>query len=107
MNPSFPLRSSLGIGAPVGNATIGGFISITMLSGYDPAPGSFFDVVAADSISNTANLTGTTVSGFTFAASEVIAGDGREVLRLTVVPEPEGIMLFAAGALGLLFRRRR
>jgi hypothetical protein len=70
----------------------GGTIALNLLNGFDPALGTTFDVLTADTIANTASISGTTPSGRLFSPTIVTGGDGREVLRLVVVPEP-GLVL--------------
>jgi autotransporter family porin len=102
----------LDIGAGgVGTATFaaGGLLHVDTLSGFDPAPGTTFDVVLADTITGLPVVNGTTPSGNTFAPSLASAGDGRQALRLTVVPVPEpgSIALVGLGLSSLAFGRRR
>ncbi|HEX2747033.1 MAG TPA: hypothetical protein VHM91_03460 [Verrucomicrobiales bacterium] len=75
---------SLGEGASAGNAFLGGTIAVNLIGGYDPAPGTSFDVVMADTITISALVTGTTPGGNIFEPSIVTGGDGRAVLKLTV-----------------------
>ncbi|MHA3770630.1 hypothetical protein ACXR0O_03720 [Verrucomicrobiota bacterium sgz303538] len=92
----------------VASASISGKISVRLLNGYEPALGSTFDILSADSITNSASIIGTTPAGNIFAPSTVIGGDGREVLRLTVVPEPNtGFFLIVASAVLFSSRFRR
>jgi len=104
-------RVDIGIGTNVASATLAGTIAVNTLSGFDPALGSTFDVLTADTVSSTAVATGLTPSGNAFAASVVPAGgvDGRDVLRLTVVPAPEPgtITLLGLANASLALRRRR
>ena len=101
---------NIGADAAVGNATINGTIAVETLSGFDPAVGSTFDVLAADDVTlGAVSVTGTTPGGNTFAASVVTGQDAREYLRLSVVPIPEptaALALLAGGGL-LLGRSRR
>jgi hypothetical protein len=101
----------VGAGASVASATLAGTIAVNLLNDFDPALGDTFSILYADSIVNTAAVTGLTPSGNGFQASVVAtaAPDGRDVLRLTVVPapEPSAIALAACAALGLGFRRSR
>jgi hypothetical protein len=101
----------VGAGASVASATLAGTIAVNLLNGFDPALGDTFSILYADSIVNTATVTGLTPSGNGFQASVVAtaAPDGRDVLRLTVVPapEPSAIALAACAALSLGFRRSR
>jgi hypothetical protein len=71
-----------------GTANIAGKISVNFLNGFDPTLGSIFDIVIADTITNTAAVIGRTPSGNYFQPSIVAAGDGRQILRLTVIPPP-------------------
>jgi len=101
-----------------GEANIGGLIQVMAVDGYLPLAGDFFDLITADSIVD---------SGFAFEFADMSAGLGldlvgsivdlgpRTVLRLTIqegqsstsVPEPGTAGLLAAGALILLWRRKR
>jgi hypothetical protein len=86
-------------------SSISGTIRVNPL--FEPAMGSVFDILSADTVINSATIVGQTAAGKSFAASIAKAGDGRDVLRLTVVPEPGSVALLG-GALGLLsFRRPR
>jgi hypothetical protein len=91
----------------VGTANLAGTIAVSTLGGFDPDLGSTFDVLTADSIVNAALVSGTTPGGRTYAASIVPGTDGRDVLRLTVVPEPASLGTLGVAALGLLARRPR
>ncbi|MGI8966732.1 MAG: PEP-CTERM sorting domain-containing protein, partial [Limisphaerales bacterium] len=88
-----------------GAAILAGTISLTLLHDFDPAPGSFFDILTAGSIANAATVAGQTPSGFGFDPSIVSGGNG-QLLRLTVVPEPGTFVLFGLSALGFIFRGR-
>jgi hypothetical protein len=97
----------IGAGAPVGTATLAGTIALNLLNGFDPGLGSTFDILTADTIANTASISGTTPSGRLFNPTIVTGGDGREVLRLVVVPEPGSCLLAAVGAAVFSGLRRR
>jgi hypothetical protein len=95
----------IGSGAPVGVASVAGTISVTLLNGYNPAPGLTFDILTADTITNSATVSGMTLDGSAFQPSIVTGGDGRMVLRLTVGPSRPRIAGFAlvGGAFQLSF----
>ncbi|MEP6662128.1 MAG: hypothetical protein ABJC04_00565 [Verrucomicrobiota bacterium] len=76
---------SIGAGTPVGTANLAGTIAVNVLDGFDPALNQTFDILTADTITSTASVTGSTPSGNGFQSSIVTGGDGRMVLRLTVV----------------------
>ncbi|HWB04345.1 MAG TPA: hypothetical protein VG796_15050 [Verrucomicrobiales bacterium] len=81
---------TIGAAASNGSAVLAGTIAVTLLGGYDPALGTTFDILTADNIANSANITGLTDAGYRFAPSLVTGGDGRQVLRLTVATaEPD------------------
>jgi hypothetical protein len=93
--------------AIVATASISGTIAVNLLNGFSPVRGSIFDILSADVITNSAAVTGSTPGGDFFAASTVIGGDGRQVLRLTVVPEPGSVALVGASLVALSTRRLR
>lgn len=97
----------IGAGDQVGTATILGNIAVAPFRGFDPALGSTFDVLAADTVTFDAVVTGRTPSGLSFEAAEVVGSDGREVLRLTVVPEPSTCALLLASSVVVAIQRRR
>ena len=101
-------RVDVGAGTNAAGAVLAGTIAVNLLDGFNPATGSTFDVLAADTVESTALVTGQTASGDTFVPSVVTGDDGRQVLRLTVtaVPEP-GVLGLAAGFGGLMFASRR
>jgi hypothetical protein len=90
-----------------GSATLDGTISLSLLNGFDPAPGSTFDILKADSIVNNAVLTGATPSGRTFASTIITGGDGRQVLEVIVVPEPTSLAFAALAGLPMCAWRYR
>ncbi len=75
-------------GTGTGNANLAGRITVNLLNGIDPAVGTTYDVLTADTITNTAAVIGRTPSGNYFEPSIQAGGDGRQILRLTVVPPP-------------------
>lgn len=102
----------IGSGASVGDATLAGQILINLLSGFDPALGNFFDILTADTITYSGTVIGTTPGGNTFEAMTLIdqGPDGRDILRVTVVPEPGVLGLAGISAvflLGWAFRKRK
>ncbi|MDB6152212.1 MAG: autotransporter-associated beta strand repeat protein [Chthoniobacteraceae bacterium] len=97
----------IGAGTPVGTATLAGHISVSLLNFFNPTLGSTFDVLTADVITDTSAVLGQTSSGLGFASSVVIGNDQRQVLRLTVVPEPGAFILLGAAGLFLSVRRNR
>lgn len=83
----------------------GGSIMVNEIGGFDPAPGSTFDILTAGSLAfNDAlvNVTGVTPGGLTYDAEAI-----GNILRLTVVPEPGSLGLLGAASLALFARRRR
>ena len=102
-------RVDIGGGANAASADLAGTIAVNLLGGFDPALGQTFDVLTADTITNTALATGLTPSGHTFVPSIESGGDGRQILRLTVaeVPEPGGFVVLGAASLGLASRGAR
>ena len=92
-------------------AILAGNLRVDTVAGFDPALGDTFDIVYADSIVNTATVTGLTPSGNAYTATirPGAAPDGRDALTLTVVPAPEPTTLSVLGlfALTALTRRRR
>lgn len=102
-------RVDIGSGTNTAGATLGGTIAVNLVGGFQPAVGSTFDVLAADTLASTALVTGQTSAGDVFTPSVVTGDDGRQVLRLTVtsVPEPGTLGLAATAALGLAARRGR
>jgi len=96
----------IGSGASIGNATLAGRITVNLLNNFNPPLGSFFDILAADSVINTDAVIGGTSDDRVFASSTVIGGDGREILRLTVIPEPGCATLLGAAIVTLATARR-
>ena len=96
-------------GAGDGTATIAGTIAVNLLGGLDPALGQTFDVLTADTVTNSAIATGLTPSGNIFIPTVVAGSDGRQVLRLTVaeVPEPGALAVLGGAALALANSRSR
>lgn len=97
----------IGAGVPVTDAIIAGTISVTLLGGFNPALGSTFDILTADSVTYSGTVNGLTPSGFGFEGSALAdaGGDGRDLLRLTVVPEPSVMALVAISAVVFFLRR--
>ena len=88
-------------------SSIAGTINVNLLSGYQPVFGSTFDILSADIVTNTALVTSPAGFSGIFVPSIVAGPDGRQVLRLTVVPESGSFGLFAGAALVLSVRRPR
>ena len=90
------------------SAILAGTLAVNLLNGIDPVLGQTFDVLTADTITNTAIVTGLTPGGLAFVPSVVPGGNG-EILRLTVseVPEPGTSAVVAAAVLARLTRRPR
>jgi hypothetical protein len=83
----------LGAGSALGTAALAGTLKIHFVNNFNPPPGVFFDILTADSVTNTAAIEGSTVDGNRLAPSITTAPDGRAVLRLTVVePPPDPIL---------------
>jgi hypothetical protein len=91
----------------IASANISGRIAVNLLGGFDPPVGSFFDILAADTVTENALVTGLTPSGNSFDAIPAVAGDGRQLVRLVVIPEPGSAALFALAGAALCGRRRR
>jgi fibronectin-binding autotransporter adhesin len=98
---------SIGSGLPVGTASLAGTVSVSLELGFDPSVGSRFSILAADTISHSATITGTTPSGNFFGSEITFFPDGREVLELVVVPEPATPLLITSVAGAVAMRRRR
>jgi hypothetical protein len=98
---------SLGGGLTTGTATLAGTVAVSLVDSFNPPAGSFFDVLIASSITSTAQITGTTPAGLGFQQSIASSPDGRELLRLTVVPEPTTAAIAACGLVALGGRRFR
>lgn len=101
-------RDFVDIGATgLASASISGTIAVNLLGGFDPPIGSVFDILAADTVTENATVTGLTPSGNTFDAITAVGGDGRQLVRLVVVPEPGTSALLALAAFGMAAQRRR
>jgi hypothetical protein len=98
---------SIGSSLPVANATLAGTIALRLADGFDPALGTRFSILTADSIVDDTTITGVTPSGNMFASEITFAPDGREVLDLIVVPEPATWSLLAGAAALFGAKRRR
>jgi fibronectin-binding autotransporter adhesin len=96
-----------GAGTNTGSITLAGSINVNLLSAFDPAIGSTFDIATADTLNSLAVVNGTTPGGNLFQQSIVTGGDGRQVLRLTVVAAPEPGTMAALGLSSLAFMLRR
>ena len=81
-----------------GTAALGGTIDASLINGFAPAVGDTFDVILASGVTDL----GISVTG-PFSKSVVDLG-GQEALRLTYVPEPVSVLLFAAAGLAMLRR---
>jgi len=103
----------------LGQATLGGTVDVDLIDGFLPTAGDYFDILtAADGITNldlsdvTFDFTGAAAPGISWQAQIVSWGTGSgEALRLTAVPEPGIVALFASGMISLgsvaLVRRRK
>jgi hypothetical protein len=98
---------SIGSGLPLGTASLAGTIAVNLELGFDPAVGSRFGILAADTITNTTTITGITPSGNFFGSEITFLPDGRELLELVVVPEPAAWSLLIGVVSGFALRRRR
>jgi len=99
---------SIGAGVDVGSAILNGTIEVSLFGGFEPALGATFDILAADVITNSATVIGSTASGRFFEPTiYTSAVDQRQVLRLVVVPEPSSAAFLASAGLLLAARRRR
>lgn len=78
----------IGAGAANVTANIAGRITVNLLNDIDPLVGTTYDILTADTIVNTAVVIGRTPSCNYFQASVEPGLDGRQVLRLTVIPPP-------------------
>ncbi|MEO7299252.1 MAG: hypothetical protein ABI042_11830 [Verrucomicrobiota bacterium] len=89
----------------VGTASLAGTIAVNVLDGFEPASGATFDILTADSITSTASVTGSTAGGKGFQSSIVTGGDGRMVLRLTVVAAvSSGPVITSSAVVGGFFK---
>lgn len=70
----------IGAGASVASATLAGMISVRLLNGYRPVVGKTFDVLAADSIINSATITAN--PGAAFSSSLVPGSDGQWLIPI-------------------------
>jgi hypothetical protein len=102
-------KLDIGAGTNTASALLAGTIAVNLVSGFNPATGSTFDIVAADALTSTAAVTGQTAGGDVFVPSFVTGDDGRQVLRLTVtaVPEPGVLGLATMAGAAMLTRRGR
>lgn len=91
----------------VASASISGTIAVNVMGGFDPPIGTFFDILAADTVTENALVTGLTPSGNSFDAISAVGGDGRQLVRLVVIPEPGTGTLLALAAVALSARRGR
>ena len=98
---------NIGAGLAVGTASLAGTIEVRLELGLDPAVGSRYSVLTADTITNSTTITGTTPSGNFFVSEITLSPDGREILDLVVVPEPTAFSLVAGSGIWLALRRRR
>ncbi len=80
-------------------------INISLVNGYNPTVGDYFDLLQSSSISGTdAIVLGNTPAGVTFGES-VVGGDLR--LTVTAVPEPSSVALLSLALVSLLAGRVR
>ena len=94
-----------------GTATLDGTLEVLFIDGYSAAHGDFFDVLVADTIVGEFEITilpDLGIAGWYWEAEYMLDSAGVDRLRLTAVPVPPAVWLFASG-LGLLgcFRRRQ
>ena len=90
-------------------ADLEGTLSVSLLAGSGIPAGRYFDLVVADSLlvgDLTLNAVGFDAS---FELVTITGGvnDGRQALRLLVVPEPAGVLLGASAAVAIARVRRR
>ncbi|HOF18285.1 MAG TPA: PEP-CTERM sorting domain-containing protein, partial [Phycisphaerae bacterium] len=91
-------------GAGVGDATLAGTLKISLLAGYSLANGDTFDVVTADSITDSTTISYAGPGNFT---KSIISGGSGQILQLTYIPEPATMALLTGGLPALLWRFRR
>jgi fibronectin-binding autotransporter adhesin len=95
-----------------GTPTVGGTLSVALLSGFVPAAGDAFTILDNQSAAAVAGTFAGLPQGATFTAGGVplsisyVGGTGNDVV-LTAVPEPGTATLAGLAAAGLLARRRR
>lgn len=73
--------------ADVAGANLAGKITVNILDGIDPAVGSTFDILSADTVTSTAGVIGHTAT-CKFFRPDIVAGGNGQILRLTVVEPP-------------------
>lgn len=86
---------------PYGTAELDGQLAITLGDGFNPAVGTSWTLISADSINGTFTL-----ENFPAGESFQIQYQSNSV-TLTVLPEPCSVGLGVVSAFGLLLRRRR
>jgi fibronectin-binding autotransporter adhesin len=98
---------------PAGAVTLGGTLSVSVLSGYTPAKGDTFLILDKQSAGPVAGTFAglpqgatLTAGGFPFTVS-YLGGNGNDVTLTAAVPEPGTAALLGLAAAGLLARRRR
>jgi len=87
-----------------GNATFDGGVDVSLLDGYEPEPGEFFDILVADTALTIADIDNLAIAGDGDWDASL---EGGNTLRLTAsstaVPEPSTFALALLGFVGLVF----
>ncbi len=88
-----------------GVSTLDGLLRISLINGFSPAQGDYFDVLTATAI----NLNGLVLSGEQGFNMQVVSGGNGQVLRLSqsAIPEPSHIAFLFLGLVVSIRNRRR